>query len=156
MKRKLNELDRTAIVAARVLGKSVVQIAADHGVSRQTIHNVLRMLKEAHDSDDMNAAAYVNRLKRKSIVAVEAGLKSRDEIVEEGGTADEYDRYKTANLGMKVLEGVGEFKNTSVNEHIHRFLSLPADWQARYGYVGQGIEPPEQVITIEAQDEDDD
>ena len=157
---RISEATKEAVIAQRAAGISNVDIARTFNWQPVTTSRIWSAGKAAVEHEKAqeaeSVADFTVRLRERAISSVLDGLQPREELVAQGCDASDFDLYKRAALGFKVLEGVGEFRSTQINEHIHRFEQLPPDWQARYGYVGQGIEPLVQVTTIEAHDEDDD
>ena len=95
-----NPRTQTAIVSDKAAGLTVRQIAAKYDVSLNTVSRVVRRFKDAEPRTELAngvAEGYRERLKSKAIVAIESGLDY------------DADPYKRAHLGVKVLEGTGEF-----------------------------------------------
>jgi len=128
---KLTESDRLAIVAARTQGVPVGELAARYGVHRNTITNLLAELKagiQKTPQQEFDAQVYRNTLRRKSYVAVEAGLDCQD------------DQYKRANVGTTVLKGLGDFDGADVNVNVQAMIAAIPE-ELRWRYVGGSATP---------------
>ena len=96
--RKLTSGERQAIIAACAVPGAVKQdIAKEYGIVPETISRMLREVKNVQSPSNPLADDYKSTLKNKAIKAVKSGLDWDD------------DPYKRANIGVKVLEGIGEF-----------------------------------------------
>jgi hypothetical protein len=116
---KLSPLDKQAIIAAYVGGEGPTSIAQRLGVSRQWVSTIVNGFKRQRAGiEDFDIVNYRSRLKRKAVVAVEAGLD-----------CDE-DEYKRGNLGATVLKGLGEFSPDQVNQIDVLIANMPADMRA--------------------------
>jgi hypothetical protein len=92
---------KQSIVADRVSGMKIKDIAKKHGLHRITVGKVIKQFKrDAPASMLANPVGdYKERLKGKAIGAVENGLECP------------VDPYKRGGLGVQVLKGIGEFEN---------------------------------------------
>lgn len=155
MGRHLTSQEKKAICMDRMAGVQRKVLAEKYGVDPRTISRIWRDFREGAAEGQSVAVEKVNSSELKSVLkkrassAVEEGLKTKEEIVGEGGKVEEYDRYKAAGLGVKVLEGIGEFQKSVQHSHFHRLESLPEDWKERYGYVStievEAEEAPMQI-----------
>jgi transposase-like protein len=95
---QLSDAARAAIIAAVAAGQTQAQVAKAFGVHRNTVYMLCKRVREdfQHPQNPL-ALDYKASLRVQAIRAVESGLK------------DKRDRYKQAAIGVKVLEGIGDF-----------------------------------------------
>lgn len=103
---KLTNTQREAIVAACAVGTPKVHIAKQFGVRPETISRMLRKVKMLQVDSNPLAKGYKPDMKTRAVKAINRGLDCKR------------DPYKAANIGVKVLEGIGEFSShAQVDEH---------------------------------------
>ncbi len=96
--RQLTLAERSAIIAAcAVPGAHKGNIARDFDIRQETVSRLLRDVKLVQNVSNPLAADYKPALKHEALTAVKRGLKHKA------------DPYKAANIGVRVLEGIGEF-----------------------------------------------
>ena len=116
--RYLTDAERFAIVAAVATGAVKSQLAQRFDVRPETISRLIRKVKSINDPDNPLAKRnYREMLRTKAIAAITDGLDTPD------------DAYKRANIGVKVLEGIGEFTTTH-DQDVHIEVSWAGDAQS--------------------------
>lgn len=111
---------REKIIAARLAGATREETARKLHVSVRTVDEVMRdARREGYLTKEVDALNWKDRLKDSSIEAVEAGLNCTK------------DPYKRADVGVKVLKGIGEF--TETHQGLHLLVStVPKDWVQKF------------------------
>lgn len=111
---------REKILKARLAGATREETARKLHVSVRTVDEVMRdARREGYLTKEVDALTWKDRLKDKSITAVEAGLNCNK------------DPYRRADVGVKVLKGIGEF--TETHQGLHLLVStVPKDWVQKF------------------------
>jgi hypothetical protein len=94
---RLSPAEKSAIVAAVASGQPKTVIAKQFNVHRNTVTALCKSVRAVDNPANPLREDYRESLRTKAAVAVEAGLDC---------TKDEY---KRAGIGVRVLEGIGEF-----------------------------------------------
>ena len=128
---------QNAIVSNYLEGMKQVDIARKFDLHRVTVSKVVsRFMREADLAENTKVSGdWKQALAERAVEAIEDGLKNRKEP------------YKRANLGVRVMKGLGHFNPESVNQ-VGFFAQVPDAWRERY------TPPPE--ITAQVQEADDD
>jgi hypothetical protein len=119
-RRILTEQERQAIVADRLMNLDNETIARKFDVTPVHVSRLFGAFKRTHPDAAVNEglSGYRERLKRKSVVAVERAL--------DDGT----DPYKSAGVGVSTLKGIGEWQGDSPSTGgIQITISLPSTLQ---------------------------
>lgn len=107
-----------AIVAQHLLNKPHKEIAKALDIHVATVARHLKKYRDlaplAGESED-----YRKNMRRYSISAITAGLRA------------DADPYKRGSLGVQVMKGIGEFRDTGVQVGVFG-LQPPQDWKERY------------------------
>lgn len=120
--RYLTDAERMTIIAACASGAHKGQLAQRFGVRPETISRLLRIVKSVKDpANPLATGQYKETLRLKATAAVVDGLDCAD------------DAYKRANVGCRVLEGIGEFNVPGANTvNIALVQRTPAEWKAEF------------------------
>jgi len=96
-----NESTKMAIIADKAAGVPVRIICERYNLDASTVWRICKKVQQAHPesaiSRDATSADLRTRIKAKAYSALEGGLDH------------DADPYKRASIGVKVLEGIGEF-----------------------------------------------
>lgn len=116
-----------AIIQERIQGSTPASIALRYDVTESQVARIYRQfVKDVAKARSTGAAAesqleFNNRIIRKARKAVEAGVDCNR------------DPYRRGTLGIKVLEGTGEFKSGAViNNNFSIVAATPAQFRDRY------------------------
>ena len=101
VKQTLTVAQRQTIVAACAVGAHKGNLAKEFNVRPEVISRILRKVKEVQTESNPLRDDYRPALKEKALRSVRRGLDCHR------------DPYKAANIGVKVLEGIGEFVSGS-------------------------------------------
>ena len=127
--RYLNDAQRQAIVSAVSSGIPQNVVAQQFGVNRVTVSKIMRSMRQA--THDMLGGDWKQQQVTLGATAVNAGLRCED------------DPYRRADLGVKVLTGLGVYKSeassTTTNIYVN-VQDLPSDWHSRMEFISG--EPP--------------
>jgi hypothetical protein len=136
----IDEPTRKAIIADRIAGFTNSQVAAKYGVHPMTVSKFFRRFqKEAPQAEAaISATDWKQRLKVKSINAIEAGLDCQS------------DPYKRAGVGLQVMKGIGEFAPDTVPEVAVLLTTIPGELRTPFGLNDQGEFDPVEVITLDS------
>lgn len=93
----VDETSRAAVIAAVAAGQSQVEVAKAFNLHRNTVWSICNNVKSVANRANPFSGEYKAALKTKSILAIHRGLDHKR------------DPYKAATIGVKVLEGIGEF-----------------------------------------------
>jgi transposase-like protein len=97
---RLSPAQKSAIIAAVATGRSKSSVAKQFGVHRNTVSALCKPVQAVTNPANPLAKDYRETLRTKAVQAVEAGLDCAK------------DDYKRGGIGVKVLAGLGEFKDT--------------------------------------------
>jgi len=113
---KLTPQERTAIIAAVVAGTPKGEIAKHFHVHPNTISQMIRQVKTVKNPANPLNSDFRQEFRTKAIAAVKSGLDS------------DLDPYKRANIGVRVLEGIGELIPSQVNVNLNAVIGqVPAE-----------------------------
>lgn len=145
---------RKAIIMDRAKGIPSKIIAAKYDVGVGSVRSIWKEFAgtigtRASDEDD--PVRFKSKIRKKAIDAIENGLEC------------DRDPYRRAGVGIKVMEGIGEFKgdqgkNGDVSFNIF-VAGVPAEWRERYlgikdrenkSMIPENIVPPATDPAIEA------
>jgi len=99
--KRLDTATRNAIIADRLNGIPGEVVGRKYGIHEASVARLVSQFRRQTDSKagiHQTPGDWRNRLKTKSIAAIETGLDSKP------------DKYKTGNLGVAVMKGIGEFE----------------------------------------------
>jgi hypothetical protein len=116
-RRILTEQERQAIVADRLMNLDNETIARKFNVTPVHVSRLFGAFRRTHPDAAVNEglSGYRERLKRKSVVAVERAL--------DDGT----DPYKSAGVGVATLKGIGEWQGDQLSVGgVQVTISIPA------------------------------
>lgn len=116
-----------AIIADKVAGSTNAAIALRYQVSEHTVSRVYRQFisaaNRARKLSDEPPEIFHKKIRAKAVTAIESGLVCNK------------DPYRRAGVGIKVMQGIGEFKgdNASViNNNFALVQATPAQFRQRY------------------------
>lgn len=114
-----------AILADRAIGLSRDVCAEKYGVHVRTVDRIFKAFKAAKEKTNPELGeskeVIVNQFRRKAVKAVNAGLDCTK------------DAYRRAGIGVKVMEGIGDFKSNEVTiNNFNLVANTPAEMRARY------------------------
>ena len=102
----LTNAQRDAILLACGTGAHKGNLAKEFGIRPETISRIIRQAKTVQTPSNPLASDYRPNMKQRAVKAINRGLECKR------------DPYKAANIGVKVLEGIGEFsQHSQVDEH---------------------------------------
>ena len=108
------------------------EIAAKYSVHEITVSKIYGKFRKGAPEAEISRglAGYRDRIKEKSVVAIEAGLD------------DPVNSYKRAGIGVQVMKGIGEFVPDQGPVGIQMIMErCPSEWRQRYGLVSRDAEP---------------
>jgi AcrR family transcriptional regulator len=108
---RTSEAERQAIIAERLAGVSVNDIAKRYGINPAT---VWRICKKTQETAAKLADDWRSKMRHKAIRGVNAGLDATD------------DPYKRAGIGVQVLKGLGDFRGDTDLNVVTLVSSSPA------------------------------
>lgn len=113
--RRLAPAEKAAILAAVAAGSSKIQVAQQFGVHPNTVSNICEAVRKfAHPSNPL-AETWKEALIGESVEAVKQGLRARQDV------------YRAADIGVKVLTGLGEFV-TGNNVKVDAVSNVVIQW----------------------------
>jgi hypothetical protein len=135
---------KQSICADRVAGLRVQEIAEKHRLHRVTVSRVLsRFRRESPDSILADPEGnYRERLKGKSIKALDAALDC------------DQDNYKRGGIAIQVMKGIGEFQAEQPTQGVVVYLQVPEAWRDRYERAGRDATDTTPTQVEDAKDED--
>ncbi len=115
--RFLNETQRQAIIAEVASGRKQVDVAQAFNVHPNTVNSLVRAVRTA--GTQAFSADWRTKQTTNAITAVDCGL------------THDADPYRRADLGVKVLTGLGVYKSDTSSTTVNIFANvqdLPRDW----------------------------
>lgn len=114
-----------AVMADRAIGLGRDVIAEKYGLSARTVDRMWQAFKKAKVATDPELSdskeVIFRKFRRKAVKAIDAGLDSNK------------DPYRRAGIGVKVMEGIGDFKsNEVVINNFNLVAQTPAQFHERY------------------------
>ena len=106
---------KMALVAAVAAGMSKSQAAQRFGVHRNTVTALCKAVSKVQNSANPLGEDWKLRMRQDAVAAVTSGLIAKR------------DPYKAANIGVKVLEGIGEFISGSHME-VDASVAIQVSW----------------------------
>lgn len=110
---RLTDRERQAVIAACASGGVKQDIAKDFGIRPETVSRILRGVKTVQNPSNPLSHTYKSTLKDKAVRAIERGLDAKR------------DPYAAANIGVKVMSGIGEF---SAGLHVDGTVAMQVSW----------------------------
>ena len=106
---------RSAVVAAVAAGMTKTEAAQQFAIHRNTVTEICKEVSQlAHPANPLSEH-WKPTMKQDAIAAVTAGLRASR------------DPYKAANIGVKVLEGIGEFVSGS-HVDVDASVAIQVSW----------------------------
>ncbi len=112
---RLTRPQREAIIAACASGIPKSKIAKDFGVRPETISRTLRAVKKVDNPSNPLSSAYKPAMMDNAIKAINRGMTHKR------------DPYAAANIGVKVMSGIGEF-TTANHLKVEGSIALEVSW----------------------------
>lgn len=138
----LTDGEKAAIVMMRAQNLSYAVIGRRLGRNPDSVAQYVRGLKEAAKGYGVEGD-WKQELKEKSIEAIYDGLDCTESP------------YKRADLGVKVMKGIGEFRADSVVQLNNLVQNTPPEWQDRYRTVTVEGVVDESAIEESGKDENE-
>jgi hypothetical protein len=128
---------RNAVILDRAKGDPTRLVALKYQISESSVRDIyndfLKSTASVRTIADSEPEEFRASIRRKAIFAIEHGLDC------------DRDPYRQASVGLKVMEGIGEFKsggNASIVIN-NMVASVPAEWKDRY--IGLESKEPKQL-----------
>ncbi len=113
--KRLTKGEREAIIAACAHGAIKSQIAKDFGIRPETISRILKDVKELQYASNPLSTDYKPMLRDRAVRAITRGLDSTRDV------------YAAANIGVKVMTGIGEFVSGG-NVQVNNIQAMALSW----------------------------
>lgn len=143
---KIDREIRKAVVIDRAKGTPSKLVAAKYGISVASVQTIWGEFSRSigtRTSDEDDPAKFRSKIRKKAVDAIEGGLEC------------DRDPYRAAAIGVKVMEGIGEFRGQQGEGGVNIFMAgVPAEFAHRYFGINKQIQPEtriEEAITIPAQ-----
>jgi len=118
---------RKAIVIDRAKGVPSRITAAKYGVAVSSVRSIWKefstevLENQSRISAEDDPTRFRSKIRKKAVDAIESGLDC------------DKDPYRRASVGIKVMEGIGEFRGEGMNVSFNTFVAgVPAEWRDKY------------------------
>lgn len=118
---RTTDAERREIVAKRLAGVTVKDIAKQHDISEVTVWRICKPLK---DTADAVAAGWRQEQTQLAVKSVNRALSDRSDV------------YKSATIGVQALKGLGVYAPDQQQMNVVQLVNqVPGDWADRYSEV---------------------